>query len=91
MGGWDNANRELIFYYAGQGKKPAQALKIAEMEMARRQDVMTLDAYAWALWVNDRQREAKAAMDRVLTVGVREPATLQRAKVIANTSATATR
>lgn len=86
MSGWDNANRELIFYYAGQGKKPAEALKIAEMEMARRQDVMTLDAYAWALWINDRQLEAKAAIDRVLTVGVREPATLERAKVIANTS-----
>jgi tetratricopeptide (TPR) repeat protein len=95
MRGWDNANRELIFYYAGHGKKPAEALKIAETEMARRQDVATLDAYAWALWVNNRQRDAKAAIDRVLAVGVRDPATLERARVIANappaTSATAMR
>jgi tetratricopeptide (TPR) repeat protein len=86
MSGWDNANRELIFYYAGQGKNQAEALKIAEMEMARRQDVPTLDAYAWALWVNDRRGDAKLAIDRALAVGVREPATIQRATVISDTS-----
>lgn len=82
MDGWDNANRELIFYYAEQGKKPAEALRIAEREVARRQDVATLDAYAWALRANHRQREAREVMERVLSIGVREPATLIRAKAL---------
>ena len=82
MDGWDNANRELIFYYAEQGKKPAEALRIAEREVARRQDVATLDAYAWALRANHRQREAREVMERVLSIGVREPATLTRAKAL---------
>ena len=88
MAGWDNANRELIFYYAGEGRKPAEALTLAEMEIGRRQDVATLDAYAWALRANGRHREAKAAIDRALAVGVREPATLERAKAIAADGAT---
>ena len=82
MDGWDNANRELIFYYADQGKRPAEALRIAEREVARRQDVATLDAYAWALRANHRQREAREVMERVLSIGVREPATLARAKAL---------
>ncbi len=48
--GWaDNANRELIFYYADHTSRPAEALRIARVEAARRHDVHTLDAYAWAL------------------------------------------
>jgi tetratricopeptide (TPR) repeat protein len=83
MAGWDNANRELIFYYAEEGGNPVEALRIAEMEMARRHDVQTLDAYAWALRANGRHSEASAAIERALAVGVREPATLERAKAIA--------
>lgn len=83
MDGWDNANRELIFYYAGQGKRPADALRLAEFEKARRQDVATLDAYAWALHANARRTEAREVMARVLAVGVREPDTLARARTIA--------
>jgi tetratricopeptide (TPR) repeat protein len=84
--GWDNANRELVFYYAGRGKKPAEALRIARMERDRRQDVFTLDAYAWALHVNQRQQEARTEIERALGVGIKDPEVLARAAIIANTS-----
>jgi tetratricopeptide (TPR) repeat protein len=84
--GWDNANRELIFYYADRARRPAAALKIAEMEVARRQDVYTLDAYAWALHASKRSREAREQMDRALAVGVRDPEVLARARVIGSTN-----
>jgi tetratricopeptide (TPR) repeat protein len=82
--GWDNANRELIFYYAGPAKKPAEAMRIAEMEIARRQDVYTRDAYAWALHASGRAREAHEQIVRALAVGVRDPEMLARAKTIAS-------
>jgi tetratricopeptide (TPR) repeat protein len=80
--GWDNANRELIFYYANHAKKPAEALKVAEMEIARRQDVFTRDAYAWALHVNQRPGEAREQMARALAVGIRDPEVLARARTM---------
>jgi len=80
--GWDNANRELVFYYVNHARKPAEALKIAEMEFARRQDVYTLDAYAWALYASNRHREALEHMERALAVGVKDPEMLSRAVII---------
>ncbi len=71
-----------MFYYADHARKPAEALRIAEMEVARRKDVYTLDAYAWALHVNGRQAEASASMNRALAVGVKDPAVQARAAVI---------
>jgi tetratricopeptide (TPR) repeat protein len=81
--GWDNANRELVFYYAGRGGKPADSLRIARLERERRQDVFTLDAYAWALHVNGRQEEARAESARALAVGIKDPEVLARAAIIA--------
>jgi hypothetical protein len=78
----DNANRELIFYYANRARKPAEALRVAEMEIARRQDVYTLDAYAWALHVNNRHAEARRQIDRALAVGVVDPLILKHADAI---------
>lgn len=80
--GWDNANRELVFYFAGHGGKPKEALRIARLEVGRRQDVYTLDAYAWALHVNGEHDEATAQIERALSVGVKDPDVLSRAAVI---------
>ncbi len=80
--GWDNANRELVFYYANHADQPAKALAIAEREVARRHDVYTLDAYAWALHANDRHDEAHAQIARALAVGVKDPELLRRAGAI---------
>jgi hypothetical protein len=81
--GVDNANRELAFYLVDHARAPRKALAIAELEAARRQDVFTLDALAWALSANGRHAEARAAIDRALAVGVRDAAMLHRAGMIA--------
>ena len=69
---WDNSNRELIFYYADYAHQPDKALEVAERERARRHDVYTLDAYAWALHVNGRDAEARDAMREALSVGIQD-------------------
>jgi hypothetical protein len=73
----------LVFYYVDHAKKPADALRIATLEIGRRQDVYTLDAYAWALFANDRIREARDYSERALAVGVKDPEVLARAAAIA--------
>ncbi|HSA91740.1 MAG TPA: tetratricopeptide repeat protein [Terriglobales bacterium] len=80
---WDNANRELVFYYADHARKAAEALKIAAWESSRRHDVHTLDAYAWALYRNGRYAEASKQMRKALEVGVRELRLFQHAASIA--------
>jgi tetratricopeptide (TPR) repeat protein len=73
----DNSNRELVLYYVDHARRPEEALRIASLEMARRQDVYTLDAYAWALAAAGRDKEARAQMDKALSVGVRDPGILR--------------
>ena len=68
----DNANRELILYYADYAKKPSEALRIARAEISRRQDIATLDAYAWALYSSGQYQEARAELDKALTIGIRD-------------------
>lgn len=80
--GTDNANRELIFYYADHARRPAAALEVARREVARRSDVRTLDAYAWALFVSGRRGEARQAMRQAMAVGTRAPEILAHARVI---------
>jgi Tfp pilus assembly protein PilF len=79
----DNANEELISYYLGRGHDSAEALRIAQLEIAKRHDVNTLDAYAWALYRNGRYEEANIQIARALAVGVREAAMFYHAGVIA--------
>lgn len=78
----DNSNRELVAYYAGAGKKPAEALRVAEAEMAKRHDVYTREAYAWALFKNGRRAEAQREIAAALAVGVKHPRLLERAALI---------
>ncbi len=79
----DNSNRELIFYYADHAHQPAKALDIARQEFARRHDVYTLDAYAWALHVNGRNAEARKQIEAALSVGIRDAKMLRHAGEIA--------
>lgn len=90
----DNANRQLIFYYADHALNPVEALRIATLAAARRHDLYTLDAYAWALFVNQDYAGARAQIDRALAQGVRDPAIFFHAGAIAkqlNDRAAATR
>jgi tetratricopeptide (TPR) repeat protein len=79
----DNSNRELIFYYADHTHEPAKALDVARKEFARRHDVYTLDAYAWALHVSGQDAEARTQIDAALSVGIRDAKMLRHAGEIA--------
>jgi tetratricopeptide (TPR) repeat protein len=79
----DNANRELIFYYADYANRPDEALRIASCDFDRRKDVYTLDAYGWALAMNGRNDEARQHLQDALGVGVRDAQLFYHAGVIA--------
>jgi predicted Zn-dependent protease len=83
MEGSDNANRELIYYYADHGSRAAMALELARREVTRRRDVQTVAAYAWALHASGRSSEAQKEMQAALAVGTRDPELHRRAAVIA--------
>jgi len=79
----DNSNHELIFYYADYARQPAKALEVAQRELVRRHDVFTLDAYAWALYVNGQYTEARKQVETTLAVGIRNAEMLRHAGEIA--------
>jgi tetratricopeptide (TPR) repeat protein len=78
----DNSNHELVFYYADEQKNAAEALRVARLEAARRQDVHTLDCLAWALHINHQDREALVSIDKALATGVKDPDILYHAGAI---------
>jgi tetratricopeptide (TPR) repeat protein len=80
---WDSANIELVYYYADWAGRPADALALARREAARRQDVRTREAYAWALDKSSQSTTARAEIDKVLAVGVLQPETFAHAAAIA--------
>jgi tetratricopeptide (TPR) repeat protein len=77
-----NANLELIAYYTDRKTNPAEALRIATLESAKRQDCHTLAALAWALYQNGKFGDAKTEMDKALAVGIREATYLCHAALI---------
>ncbi|HEX8765448.1 MAG TPA: tetratricopeptide repeat protein [Candidatus Acidoferrum sp.] len=81
--GGDNANAELISYYLGHEHNSAEALRIAQIEIAKRHNVNTLDSYAWALYGNGRYEEAQKQIAVALAVGVREARMFYHAGLIA--------
>jgi tetratricopeptide (TPR) repeat protein len=68
----DNANLELIAYYADHAHQPQEALRIARLQIENRHDVWTLDAHAWALYANGRYAEAGQQMEKALDIGTRD-------------------
>ena len=79
----DNCNRDLVFYYADIADNPEEALRIANIERARRDDIHTRHADAWALFRAGQIEEAAAAMERALETGVRDAETFYHAGLIA--------
>lgn len=80
--GVDNANRELLFYYADRASEPVSALEIAEREIGRRRDVFTRDAFAWALHRSGKSAEARPEIESALAVGVKDARMLYHAGAI---------
>ena len=62
---------------------PEKALEIARAEYARRHDVFTLDAYAWALHENGQDGEARKQIETALAIGIRDARMLAHAGEIA--------
>lgn len=90
----DNSKLDLILMYAGSPATAPNALKLGEQEIAARQDVWTLDAYAWALYANAKYQDADAAVQKAIAVGVQNARIFDHAGHIAqklNLSADATK
>ena len=68
----DEADRNLILLYARDPATASMALTLAQHAIDTRHDVDTLDAYAWALYVNKRYKEADTAIERAIAVGVQD-------------------
>jgi len=68
----DDANSELISYYADHAHQPEEALRIAHLEIRNRHDVWALDDYAWALYANGQYAEADQQIEKALAFGTRD-------------------
>lgn len=66
----DASRLDLIVMYAESSATAPNALKLAQQEIAARQDVWTLDAYAWALYANAKYQDAGAAVQKAIAVGI---------------------
>ncbi len=93
-GATDESRLDLILMYAGSPATAPNALKLAQQEIAARQDVWTLDAYAWALYANAKFQDADVAVQKAIAVGIQSAQIFDHAGQIArqlNRSADATR
>ncbi len=77
------ANRTLALIYANQNRNLAKSLGLAEADLQVRQDVFTYDAYAWALFKNQRYEEAWKASAQALRLGSPEALFFYHAGMIA--------
>lgn len=80
-----NDNLDLIFYYLDVAHRPKDGLRLATREFARRQDVLTRDAYAWALHANGNDAEARQQIEQALSVGFRDAGLFFRSGMIVAT------
>ena len=65
-------NRELSLFYADHDIHPEEALALARKEFEVRHDIYTWDSVAWALYRNNRQREAADAMKEALRLDTKD-------------------
>ncbi len=65
-------NRQLVLFNVNHGQNLAEALTLAENEVAVRQDVYGWDADAWALLANGRAADADTAMHKALALGTHD-------------------
>ena len=75
-------DRTLVLYLANHGLDPERAVRLAEAELAVRQDVFGYDAAAWAMLAAGRAAEADALMAKALAFGTRDAKLLYHAGMI---------
>jgi tetratricopeptide (TPR) repeat protein len=72
----------LALFHAARGSMPEEALRLAQAEHAARPNLWVEDTYAWALYRAGQLPEARAASDRALALGTKEPRLLFHAGAI---------
>jgi tetratricopeptide (TPR) repeat protein len=65
-------NRELSLFYADHDIHPEEALELARKEFEVRHDIYTWDAVAWALYRNNKQQEAAAAIKEAIHLDTKD-------------------
>jgi hypothetical protein len=76
-------NRQLALFSINHDHDAAQALTLAQNELALRKDVYGYDTVAWALLANGRAAEADTAMRQALAFGTQDPLLEYHAGMIA--------
>jgi tetratricopeptide (TPR) repeat protein len=76
-------NRQLVLFSVNHDRDLAQALTLADAELAVRKDAYGYDAEAWALLANGRAAEADAAMRQALAFGTKDALLSYHAGMIA--------
>lgn len=72
----------LALFLATKSRDTEEALRLAQAEHEARPNTQVEDAYAWALYRAGRLAEARAASDRALALGTKEPRLLFHAGAI---------
>lgn len=75
--------RTLALYLATTSRDPNTAVRLARAELEVREDVLTLDALAWALSAAGQHQEARAVHARAMQVGTQDARLFYHAGVIA--------
>ncbi len=65
-------NRELALFYADHEMKLKEALELAKKELEIKKDIFTYDTLAWALYKNNRLKEALDASLSSLRLGTKD-------------------
>src|SRR5262249_638099 len=76
-------NRQLVLFSVNHDRDLAQALRLAQQELAVRKDVYGYGAEAWALLANGRAADADVAMRTALAFGTRDATLFYHAGEIA--------
>jgi tetratricopeptide (TPR) repeat protein len=77
-------NRQLVLFSVNHDRDLAEALRLAQQELAVRKDAYGFDAEAWALLANGRAVDADAAMTKALAFGTRDAMLLYHAGEISH-------
>lgn len=72
----------LALFHATKGTSPEEALRLARAEHEARPNLWVENAYAWALYRAGQLPEARAASERALALGTKEPRLLFHAGAI---------
>lgn len=65
-------NRDLALFYADHDMKLDEALDLAKRELEVRRDIYTYDTLAWALYKNNKFKEALEASEKSLRLGTKD-------------------